>query len=133
MALPIDRGIALPFTLAASVGDILSAIGDDLRRERSGTILGTRASGGPDTGELAWDPERGTRLDLLRHSAASEAVGDIAVVYVGEAFAQIPGERLREVSVVVDVETISIEVGSLPAADTSTVARTVTATTTIKR
>ncbi len=133
MALPVDRGIPLPFRITPGAGDIVPAMGDELRRTRTENILGTRASGGPDTGELAWDPERGALLDLLRHSAASDAVGDVAVVYVGEAFRQIPGERLREVSVVVEAETITIDVVSVPSADTSPAARTVSAKTTIKR
>lgn len=123
----------MPFRITPGAGDIEGAVGDELRRERTGLILGTRASGGPDTGELAWDPERGAKLDLLRNSAASDAVGDVAAVYIGEAFRQIPGERLREVNVIVDAETIAIEVVTVPSSDTSPAARAVTASTTITR
>jgi hypothetical protein len=133
VALPTDRGILLPFRVTPGASDIVGAYGDDLRRERTGTILGTRASSGQDTGEVLWDPARGARFDLLRHSAASDAVGDIAVVYAGEAFGQISGERLSEVAVIVDAETILLEVTSVPTADPSPAARAVTAKTTIKR
>jgi hypothetical protein len=133
MALPIERGIALPFAITPAASDIIGATADDLRRERTGTILSTRASGGQDVGELAWDPERGSRIDLLRLAAASDAVGDVAVVYVSEAFRQIPGERLAEVSVTVDAETITVDVRSLPSADPSPAARSVGASTTITR
>ena len=128
-----DRGISLPFQITPGASDIVDATGVDLRRERGNLVLGTRASGGPDVGEIAWDPSRGSRLDLLRHTAASDAAGDVAAVYIDEAFRQIPGERLREVTVTVDAETILIEAQSLPSADVSPTAKTVTVSTTIRR
>lgn len=109
-------GIARPFRMGA--GDLATVSGDDLRRARVEQTFSTRASSAGDVGELAWDPSRGSRLDALRHAAASPAIADLASFYLQDALAQsLPDEQLRALTVLLDQETIELRAETQAAND----------------
>jgi len=128
------RGIRLPFRIAPHDADVATLSGNDLRQVRLGTALSTRASTPGEVGELAWDPERGSRLDQLRNAAASASIADLAAVYTERAILDaLPDEELRGIDVRVDDRTLTIHVEAKRISDTTQAPRTVTTTTEITR
>lgn len=109
-------GIARPFRMGPA--DLSTVAGDDLRRTRVEQVFATRASSAGETGELAWDPTRGSRIDALRNAAASPAIADLAAFYCQDALAQaLPDEQLRTITVLLDAETIELRAETQAAAD----------------
>ncbi len=128
------RGISLPFRVTPGDADVATSSGPELRKTHLEVILGTRASAGQGVGELDWDPGRGSRFELLRNAAASEAVEDFAVVYADEALQQsLPDEVLLSVAVVVDDRNVEITAETRLRADASVAPRKVTSSTTVRR
>lgn len=128
------RGIVMPFRVTAGDADVATSTGDRLRETRISTTLGTRASSAGEIGELAWDPDRGSRLDALRNATAGEAVADFAALYVEEALAYaLPNESLREVGVVLTDRTIQIETKTSVGIETNRAARLLSVTTRVQR
>lgn len=60
------QGIICPFQRDAK-NDFANAGGDDLLRADIGELLGIKGPSAKEPGELPWDPDRGSRLDTLRH------------------------------------------------------------------
>ena len=65
--------------------DFVADGGDALVRSAVGQILGTRASSESSQGELAWRPEFGSLLFLLRHRKNDAVLQELARVYVVDA------------------------------------------------
>ncbi len=128
------RGILLPFRITAGDADVATATGNRLRETRISTILGMRASGGNEIGELSWDPDRGSKLEALRNAAASPAAADFAALYVEEALlAALPSESLRAVDVEITDRTIDLKTQTVLSTDPSARPRPLLVTTKLSR
>jgi hypothetical protein len=63
---PIGRGLLTPFQRDGK-GDFANGEGLDLLKSDVGQLLGLEGSSATQSGELPWDPQRGTRLRSLKH------------------------------------------------------------------
>jgi len=80
----LGSGLLRPF-LRDQKNDFASGSGTDLIAACVGQVLGTKRSTPNGTGEIPWRPEFGSALQELRHQNNDDVLGDLGVVYVGEA------------------------------------------------
>jgi phage baseplate assembly protein W len=80
----LGSGLLRPFRRDEK-NDFASGSGVDLVAACAGQVLGTRATSPSGVGEIPWRPEFGSNLQALRHAQNDDALGDLGVVYVGEA------------------------------------------------
>jgi phage baseplate assembly protein W len=65
--------------------DFASGSGADKVAACVGQVLGTKATSPGGVGELPWRPDFGSNLRVLRQQNNDDVLGDLGVVYVGEA------------------------------------------------
>ena len=63
---PIGNGVLCPFRRDGK-GDFANGSGLELLKSDVGTLLGLVGSSATEPGELPWDPDRGSRLPMLKH------------------------------------------------------------------
>lgn len=83
----VGTGILRPFQRDAK-NDFANGSGDALLASRIGQILGTRARSGSSPGEVAWRPNFGSRLHLLRHANNTSQRQALARSYLVEALSR---------------------------------------------
>lgn len=86
MAVPafLGKGLIRPFRRDQK-NDFANGAGVDVIRATAGQILGTRCDGPTSDGEMAWRPEFGSRLFLLRHKPINATTRELARHYSQEA------------------------------------------------
>lgn len=93
----LGRGLLRPFRRDEK-NDFAYAEGEPLVRACVGQLLGMQGSSDFSRGELEWDPERGSKLYLLRHQNNDALLRELAKVYVQDAIVRFePRVRLRAV------------------------------------
>lgn len=80
----LGSGLLRPF-LRDQKNDFAAGSGADLVAACVGQVLGTKRTTPNGTGELPWRPEFGSALQELRQQNNDDVLGDLGVVYVGEA------------------------------------------------
>lgn len=94
------HGLSSPFR-RDGVNDFASASGRELLKSKLSNILGVLCTGRNTIGELAWRPEFGSLLELVRHSNDNETSAAMARQWAQDAFAQwAPSVRVLGVDVV---------------------------------
>lgn len=110
------RGIICPFQRDGK-GDFANAAGITVLRSDIEELLGIEGPSAKEPGELPWDPDRGSRLDSLRHRHLhSEMVRALAEQYTSTPL-RVYERRVRPGPVRVsqkDERTLRIEVTFAP-------------------
>jgi hypothetical protein len=93
------RGLLAPFRRDRK-RDFASDDGDDLLASKVLEVLATEGATARSSGELPWRTAFGTPLQLLRHQNNDVALGELARVYVRDAFRRwLPEATLLGVAV----------------------------------
>jgi len=104
------RGVITPFRRDRK-RDFASDDGDALLASKVVEVLATEGATARSSGELPWRTAFGTPLQLLRHQKNDVALGELARIYIRDAFRRwLPDATLLGVSVVRDGPTLSVRV-----------------------
>jgi len=93
------RNLLIPFRRDQK-NDFASGTGEELERSKVTQVLATEGATPRSSGELPWRTKFGSALHLLRHQRNEEALGELARVYVRDAFRRwVPEAKLIKVIV----------------------------------
>jgi hypothetical protein len=104
------RGLITPFRRDRK-RDFANDVGDVLLASKVSQVLATECASNALAGELPWRTSFGTRLQLLRHRNNDAALGELARVYVRDAFQKwLPEATLVAAVVVADGDALTLRV-----------------------
>jgi len=95
----LGNGILRPFRRDER-NDFSHGMSEELVKTAVGQVLGTRASNDRIVGEIPWNTEFGSLIDLLRHSNNDDTLQELGRLYVVEALQRWePRVRLTRVDI----------------------------------
>lgn len=104
------RGLLAPFRRDRK-RDFASDDGDDLLASKVLEVLATEGATARSSGELPWRTAFGTPLQLLRHQNNDVALGELARIYVRDAFRRwLPDAEVVRITVERDGAVLALHI-----------------------